>query len=290
MTLQTKGFQWSMGIHATLVLVFAGLQAFAVSQNKVMVIDFTFFEDHASPVVEQTSPYQAPAAKREPKRVTASLPEATPRKKDGEEKSLKEVAEKKNVHEAELERNAHRSAVEDAPAPAEVSRTREETTTAFPQAVEGSGGPSAEGKGRPIPSPQGADGVGAPSAKGASQDAAYRDGSTQGGKESPGNARTVLPAEVSRATYLKEHFVYIRDRITGSISYPHMARKMGWCGQVKIAFVVCEDGGVNDVRVVESSGFNLLDRNAVETVKNVAPFPCPPVKAEIRMAITYRLN
>ena len=69
-----------------------------------------------------------------------------------------------------------------------------------------------------------------------------------------------------------------------------MARKMGWCGQVKIAFVVCEDGGVNDVRVVESSGFSLLDRNAVETVKNVAPFPTPPIKAEIRMAITYRLK
>ena len=96
--------------------------------------------------------------------------------------------------------------------------------------------------------------------------------------------------EESKATYLKEHFVYIRDRITRGIAYPQTARKMGWSGQVKIAFVVFEDGGVNDVNVLESSGFGLLDRNAVETVKRVAPFPRPPVRAEIRMAITYRLN
>jgi protein TonB len=94
----------------------------------------------------------------------------------------------------------------------------------------------------------------------------------------------------AKAAYLKEHFAYIRDRIIRSILYPPMARKMGWCGRVKIAFVVCEDGGVNDVRVVESSGFDLLDRNTVNTVKNVAPFPRPPAKAEIRMAITYRLD
>ena len=85
------------------------------------------------------------------------------------------------------------------------------------------------------------------------------------------------------------HF-YIRDRITGSISYPHVARRMGWHGRVKIAFVVCEDGGVIGVRVIDSCGFSILDRNAVDTVMNVAPFPRPPVKAEIRMVITYRLE
>ena len=96
--------------------------------------------------------------------------------------------------------------------------------------------------------------------------------------------------EQSRAVYLKEHFVYIRDRINRNILYPEMARRMGWCGQVKIAFIVREDGGVNEIRVVDSSGFGVLDRNAVETVKKTAPFPRPPVRAEIRMAVTYRLN
>lgn len=96
--------------------------------------------------------------------------------------------------------------------------------------------------------------------------------------------------EESRAVYLKEHFTYIRDRIMRGILYPETARKMGWYGQVKIAFVVSEDGGVDDIRVVASSGFGELDRNAVDTVKKAAPFPRPPVSAEIRMAVTYRLN
>ena len=106
----------------------------------------------------------------------------------------------------------------------------------------------------------------------------------------PGNAGPGEARERLQAVYLKEHFVYIRDRIIKAISYPPMARKMGWHGQVKIAFVVCEDGGVRDVRVVDSSGHGLLDRNAVDTVKHVAPFPRPPVLAEIRMAISYRLH
>ena len=165
------------------------------------------------------------------------------------EKRLEEFAEKEIVRGAQEERNAHRSEAEDAPAPAEVPRTREETATAFPQAVEESGW-SVGGRRREAPSsrPGGARAWRATSAKGVSRDAADKEGLAQVRQESSGNARAGSPPEVSRAAYLKEHFVYIRDRITGSISYPHMARKMGWCGQVKIAFVVCEDGGVNDVR------------------------------------------
>jgi len=105
-----------------------------------------------------------------------------------------------------------------------------------------------------------------------------------------GRGATAPTSEQSRATYLREHFAYIRDLINRSIAYPAVARKMGWTGEVRIAFTVCEDGGARDVRILESSGIGLLDRNAVETVKSVAPFPRPPIRAEIRMAILYRLN
>lgn len=96
--------------------------------------------------------------------------------------------------------------------------------------------------------------------------------------------------EESRAVYLREHFVYIRDRINKGISYPEMARRMGWCGQVRIVFIVGEDGGVHDIRVVAGSGYTMLDVNAIDTVKRVAPFPRPPIRAEIHMSIQYRLN
>ena len=98
------------------------------------------------------------------------------------------------------------------------------------------------------------------------------------------------PADKARKRYLREQFTYIRDAILAKLSYPHMARKMGWGGTVKVSFCVCEDGSVTDVKVVKSSGYNVLDSNAVGTIRMTAPFPKPPVMAEVVMPITYKLD
>lgn len=97
-------------------------------------------------------------------------------------------------------------------------------------------------------------------------------------------------AELSKGKYLRQHFSYIRDLIMAKLGYPDMARRMGWSGQVRVGFLIQEDGCVRNVRVISSSGFELLDRNAVETVKKASPFPRPPVEADIVMPIAYRLN
>ena len=89
--------------------------------------------------------------------------------------------------------------------------------------------------------------------------------------------------------YLKEHFAYIRDLITRQLAYPPMARKMRWSGKTVVAFVIAEDGTVHNLRVVDSSGFQILDKSATETVRNVAPFPKPPVRAEIVVPINFRM-
>jgi protein TonB len=95
--------------------------------------------------------------------------------------------------------------------------------------------------------------------------------------------------EKTNQHYLKEHFIYIRDLISKQIVYPSMARKMGWSGKVTVAFVITEDGSVQAIRVVESSGFPLLDKSAVETVRGAAPFPKPPVRAEIVVPVNFKL-
>ncbi|RJR18731.1 MAG: energy transducer TonB [Nitrospiraceae bacterium] len=97
-------------------------------------------------------------------------------------------------------------------------------------------------------------------------------------------------AEGAKAGYLREHFTYIRDRILKNLSYPQAARKMGWQGKVTISFVICENGNAEDIKIIESSGFGILDRSAVETVKKVLPFPEPPLRAEIVIPVVYRLN
>jgi len=252
MTPQSKGFSWSAGIHGVIFAVFAALQISAASEQRPAVIDF-ILADKAAPAALQAPP--PPAPRQEPKPAKTVQP--------------KRVVEKPAAPKREIEK---------APPTPRPSDSADEMPAAPPAAEEARQSSLMAETGSASP------------AAGTIADAAASTGPVQGTAGISDRGLAPETPEQSKATYLKEHFVYIRDRITRGIAYPQTARKMGWSGQVKIAFVVFEDGGVNDVNVLESSGFGLLDRNAVETVKRVAPFPRPPVRAEIRMAITYRLN
>jgi periplasmic protein TonB len=89
--------------------------------------------------------------------------------------------------------------------------------------------------------------------------------------------------------YLKENFAYIRDVITKQLVYPPMARRMNWSGKAMVSFTIVEDGSVHTVRVIQSSGYPLLDKSALETVKQAAPFPKPPTRAEIVVPINFKM-
>ncbi|MEN8133984.1 MAG: energy transducer TonB [Thermodesulfobacteriota bacterium] len=89
--------------------------------------------------------------------------------------------------------------------------------------------------------------------------------------------------------YVKANFHDIKDNIQKGISYPRIARRMGWEGRVIVSFVVGKNGKIQDVHIVESSGFAALDKNAIATIKKAAPYPCPPVRAELVVPVVYRL-
>jgi protein TonB len=105
-----------------------------------------------------------------------------------------------------------------------------------------------------------------------------------------GGASSAPSAEIAGKRYLNEHFAYIRDLILKSLVYPHAARRMGWTGKVVVAFVVTSDGRADNIRVIRGSGHQILDSNAVETVRKAAPFPRPPVAAELVLPIVYHLE
>lgn len=90
--------------------------------------------------------------------------------------------------------------------------------------------------------------------------------------------------------YLKEHFTYIRDLIAGRLVYPNVAVRMGWSGRVAVSFVIREDGEVEELRIAKSSGYPMLDADAVNTVRKSAPFPKPPVRARLVVSVEYILN
>ena len=96
-------------------------------------------------------------------------------------------------------------------------------------------------------------------------------------------------SESMQQRYLKENFAYIRDLITKQLVYPPMARRMNWSGKAMVSFTIIEDGSVHTIRVIQSSGYPLLDKSALDTVRQAAPFPKPPARAEIVVPINFKM-
>jgi protein TonB len=116
-----------------------------------------------------------------------------------------------------------------------------------------------------------------------------------GGTGTAGTSRTagVSPdgtAEQLSNKYRAENFAYIKKIIEQNLSYPRRAQRMSWMGNCVVSFVVQVSGHVTDIRIRKSTGYDILDDNVIETIKKTEPFPRPPVKAELKIPITYRIE
>lgn len=80
----------------------------------------------------------------------------------------------------------------------------------------------------------------------------------------------------------------IRDSIERAKVYPPLARKKGIEGKVILRFRVSNNGEIDEVRVVKGSGFEILDRMSIETIKRSAPLPY--VSGWIEIPLIFRLE
>ena len=115
-------------------------------------------------------------------------------------------------------------------------------------------------------------------------------GQGRGGTGTGAGRGTGDPSKAEVERYLREHYQYIRDLIVKHLVYPSMAKKMGWQGKVVVSFTISETGAARSLKVVESSGYTVLDENVVETIREVQPFPKPPAPAHIEIPIKYNLG
>ncbi|MBI3569982.1 MAG: energy transducer TonB [Gammaproteobacteria bacterium] len=77
--------------------------------------------------------------------------------------------------------------------------------------------------------------------------------------------------------------------------YPYVARLRGWEGSVLLAFIVQASGNLNDIRIVRSSGFAVLDDSAVDSLKKVQRLPEAVAwlqgrDIEMQLPVIYRLK
>jgi len=61
----------------------------------------------------------------------------------------------------------------------------------------------------------------------------------------------------------------LQARLRTQFEYPLMAVRHGWQGDVQLSFRVLANGTLTNIQVAHSSGYALLDRSAIETLRRV---------------------
>jgi protein TonB len=84
--------------------------------------------------------------------------------------------------------------------------------------------------------------------------------------------------KTSDAYYMKAWLEKV-ERI-GNLNYPEKAREQSIYGSLRLLVALYADGSVKEIRVMQSSGYKLLDDSAINIVRLAAPFS--PFPEEVR--------
>ena len=71
-----------------------------------------------------------------------------------------------------------------------------------------------------------------------------------------------------------------RIEAVGNVNYPDSARRQEIYGSLRLLVAILPDGDVDDIQILQSSGFNVLDQAAIDIVRMAAPFA--PFPEEMR--------
>lgn len=87
----------------------------------------------------------------------------------------------------------------------------------------------------------------------------------------------------------------VKRRLEQAREYPFWAKKQGLEGQVQVSFVVFPDGSSAGVKILNSSGSQVLDRAAVRSIERASPFPRFPEKItssqmQMEFSMIFRLG
>lgn len=114
--------------------------------------------------------------------------------------------------------------------------------------------------------------------------------------QTPVQTTAISPAQSNPQT--KRDYGWLSEAILRRVEelkrYPASARVDRAEGKVVVRAVINEDGNLGEVEVFQSSGYPTLDKAAVETMRQAAPFHLPHPLGQPRMTIkipmSYRLD
>jgi len=74
-----------------------------------------------------------------------------------------------------------------------------------------------------------------------------------------------------------DYLARLKRQIQSEWTYPEEARQVGMGGELMLIFTLNRAGTLTNIQLVETSGFPVLDNEALRAVKTAAPFdPFPP--------------
>jgi TonB family protein len=89
-----------------------------------------------------------------------------------------------------------------------------------------------------------------------------------------------VPAKPSLSDFLQKYTRTVRMKIESQKRYPLTARRAMIEGRVGIKMTIIKDGVLEKVEIIESSGYEILDKSALESIQSSAPFPPLPKDIE----------
>ena len=100
---------------------------------------------------------------------------------------------------------------------------------------------------------------------------------------------------VDEADLLRAYVRGLSDLVAKHKRYPRIAQMRGWQGEVQVRVTIDGNSGRLIAAVVQQgSGFEALDREAVEMVQRAAPFPVPPdlrrPELSVLLPVVFRLE
>lgn len=90
-----------------------------------------------------------------------------------------------------------------------------------------------------------------------------------------------------------QYLSYLRRHLENNLLYPQFAKKIGLEGSVVVCFCVKANGSVpyKSIKIQKSSGYQILDKQAIETVTTSAPFEkAPPEEMEVVVPVTFSIK
>lgn len=110
-----------------------------------------------------------------------------------------------------------------------------------------------------------------------------------GGAEVERVQRTVQATDPSDALVLRKYVRELTRVIQSRLVYPPEARAIGYIGTPVIRFTVMVGGDIlaGSLAVARSSGYELLDANALKAARESAPLPPPPRQMTVSIFLAF---